>query len=254
MRRSLLILALALPLFASIPLPPAPTRYVTDAADLIPDDREHALNEKLAEFDRTTTNQIIVYVDRRVPAGTTLEEMGAEAIRTWAVGQEKRDNGAILFLFVDDRQSRIEVGYGLEGTLTDARSKRILVSMREALRAGDYAGAIESGAGQISNVIKDPGAADPVPPSEPVETSSAETSAFGVVLGIFFLLIVGAVLVIGFRKSGGGTVSTSSGDDSSSSDWSSSSFGDSSSSSSSSSSDFSGGGGSGGGGGASDKW
>jgi uncharacterized protein len=241
MRRVLLTLALALPLLASIPLPTAPTKYVTDAAGVIPDDRESALNEKLAAFDRETTNQVIVYVDRRVPAGTTLEEMGAEAIRTWAVGQAKTDNGAILFLFIDQRESRIEVGYGLEGTLTDAQSKRILVSMREALRAGDYAGAIESGAAQIVDVIKDPAAA------EALLDTSGGTSNPGVLIALLLLFIAIIVTMVAIGRSAKG-----SGDSSSSSDWSSDSS--SSSSSSDSSSDFSGGGGSGGGGGASDKW
>src|SRR5687768_5955590 len=123
--------ALALPLFAAVPLPTAPQRYVTDAANVIDDSREHALNERLAQFDRETSNQIIVYVDRELPAGSaSIEEMGAEAIRTWHVGEAKKDNGAILFLFVGSRESRIEVGYGLEEKLTDARSKRILVGLR----------------------------------------------------------------------------------------------------------------------------
>lgn len=70
---------------------------------MLDDQRENALNERLAQYERDTTNQLIVYVDRKVPEGTTIEEMGAEAIRTWAVGQKKKDNGAILFLFIDDR-------------------------------------------------------------------------------------------------------------------------------------------------------
>lgn len=153
MLRMFLVLLAALPLLADIPLPPAPARYVTDAANVIPDDREDALNEKLAQFDRETTNQVIVYVDRRIPEGTTLEEMSAEALRRWGVGDEKKDNGAILFLFIDDRASRIEVGYGLEGTLTDAHSKRILVSLRPALQSGDYAKAAEDGADAITRKI-----------------------------------------------------------------------------------------------------
>ncbi|MFL6246300.1 MAG: TPM domain-containing protein [Thermoanaerobaculia bacterium] len=158
MRKVVLLLALfALPVFPQrdtrIPLPPAPAKFVTDAAGVIPDDRELALNERLAEFERTSTHQVIVYIDRNVPEGTTLEEMGAEAIRTWGVGQVKRDNGAILFLFIDSHDSRIEVGYGLEGTLTDAMSKRILVNMRPLLRNGDYAGAVEQGAEEIIRTI-----------------------------------------------------------------------------------------------------
>jgi uncharacterized protein len=286
MRKVVLLLALlGLPgwaeSYAQVPLPPAPTKYVTDAADVIPDDREQALNERLAEFERTTTHQVIVYVDRNIPEGTTLEEMGAEAIRTWAVGQEKRDNGAILFLFIDSRDSRIEAGYGLEGTLTDATSKGILVAMRPLLRDGDYAGAIEQGAGEIIRTITpEPPAAEPRRSANtPQELAPLpESSLFDQVIGFFavFLMVVfgGGLLIVLFRAlmnadwsttpSGSSNWTRDDASSDSTSSWSpsssSSSWGSSDSSSSSSSSGassssgFSGGGGSGGGGGASDKW
>jgi len=270
---ALALFVTALPVFAAIPLPTAPVKYVTDAAGVIADDRELALNEKLAQFERDTTNQVIVYVDRKVPEGTTLEEMGAEAIKTWAIGQVRKDNGAILFLFIDDRESRIEVGYGLEGTLTDARSKRILVGMRDALRAGDYAAAVEGGAGAILETIRNPQDERPQPVrrtmSQPVDTTPAPTwwsSLVSILMGTIFFVAIAAFIIgilILIARSGG--LSSSSSSDSSS--WPSSSNSSSndsfssftsssgsSSSSSSSSSSFSGGGGSGGGGGASDKW
>jgi uncharacterized protein len=245
-------LAAALPLLAAIPLPPAPTRYVTDAANVIPDDREAALNAKLAQHERETSNQLIVYVDRAVPAGTTIEEMGAEAIRTWGVGQAKTDNGAILFLFIDDRQSRIEVGYGLEGTLTDAASKRILVDLRPLLASADYAGAAELGANRIIETIAAPrpdayaqveqSRRDAVQ-ARAAELEERENKIFipMILASIGFLWFLGyalyRILIVRDWKLGS----------SGGSSWSGSS-------SSSSSSGFSGGGGSGGGGGASDRW
>ena len=110
-------------LIAAIALPPKPDHYVTDRAGVLPN--AAALNEKLATFERQTSDQILVYVDQRLPADTTIEEMGSEAMRQWGVGQKGKDNGAILFVFVADRKMRIEVGYGLEGSLTDAKSKWI---------------------------------------------------------------------------------------------------------------------------------
>ena len=251
MFRILLVLAAALPLFAT-PLPPAPTRWVTDAAGVIPDDREAALNAKLEQHERETSNQLLVYIDHKVPAGTTIEQMGVEAIRAWKVGQAKKDNGAILFLFIDDRTSRIEVGYGFEGVLTDALSKRILVDLRPALLSGDYASAIELGASSILDVL--------VPPSAPVaayDTAAAideraaqiaareaklfiPTVLFSIVFIAFLIYMLYRVYIVGDWKFGG------SGD--------SRSGGSSSSSTSSSSSGFSGGGGRSGGGGASDSW
>ena len=249
-------------LLLALQLPPAPASYVTDHANLLDDGREHALNERLAQYERETSNQLLVYVDRRLPEGTTIEELGAEAIRTWKVGQEKKDNGAILFLLVDERQSRIEVGYGLEGVLTDARSKRILVDLRDDLRAGDYISAAERGAEKIIATIADP--SDPPPAPAVQEAQAVDTSSMnGPPLPFYLALLgfLGVVLLVAYKvrqseREGGEphlSLNLSSHDDSSSSDWSSSSS-SSFSSSSDSSSSFSGGGGSGGGGGASDRW
>lgn len=252
MVRILVFLAAALPLFANVPLPPAPVNHVTDAAGVIPDDRQAALSETLAAFDRETSNQLLVYVDRKVPAGTTLEEMGAEAIRTWRVGQVEKDNGAILFIFIDDRQSRIEVGYGLEGVLTDAVSKRILVALRPSLQNGDYAAAAELGAQRIIGVVGGGQSAvggGVVDQQGAIAARQAEIDArdekmfipillFSVVFLSFFFYMLYRVFIVGDWKLGGSGSSRSG----------------SSSSSSSSSSGFSGGGGSGGGGGASDRW
>src|ERR1700738_1660327 len=107
------------------PSPPKPVRYVTDITGALPPGRLERLERKLADFERATSDQILVYIDRNVPEGTTLEEMSTEAIHRWGVGQKGKDNGAILFLFTDARKVRIAVGDGLEATLTDARCRRI---------------------------------------------------------------------------------------------------------------------------------
>src|SRR5207248_8568065 len=94
-------------------------------------------------FEQQTSDQVLVYVDKHVPEGTTLEQMGAQAIREWGIGQAKKDNCVILFVFTDDRKMRIEVGYGLEGSLTDAKSKLITSTiMKPRLQSGDYPGVV----------------------------------------------------------------------------------------------------------------
>ncbi len=267
--------ALALPLFADVPLPTAPTRYVTDAANVIDDSREFALNERLAQFARETSNQVIVYVDRELPPGSaSIEEMGAEAIRTWRVGDAKKDNGAILFIFIDSRESRIEAGYGLEEKLTDAQSKRILVGLRPDLRVGDYATAIETGVSEIIATItgERPATAEPPPgrvrvfmPQTPLPVQNNFEAVYDAALialflffGLIFVMVIIAIVKGGGIEFSSGTSSDSTSDSSSTSfshsSSSRSSSGSSSSSGSGSSSGFRGGGGSGGGGGASDKW
>jgi uncharacterized protein len=128
-------------------LPPKPERYVTDRAGILPSDRADALNRKLEQFERDTSNQILVWIDRRLPENFVLEDFTVRAFQKWKVGQEKQDNGAVLFVFVDDRKLRIEVGYGLEGVLPDIIAKRIIEDeIVPRFRANDYPGGIEAGA------------------------------------------------------------------------------------------------------------
>ncbi len=127
-------------------LPPKPERYVTDRAGILPSDRDDALNRKLEQFERDTSNQILVWIDRRVPEGFVLEDFTVRAFQKWKVGQADKDNGAVLFVFSDDRKLRIEVGYGLEGVLPDITAKRIIEDeIVPRFRANDYPGGIEAG-------------------------------------------------------------------------------------------------------------
>src|SRR5215831_20457228 len=106
-------------------IPAAPDRYVTDRAGVLSADRAEALNSRLEQFERETSDQILVWVDRKIPEGFTLEDFTVRAAQKWGVGQKKIDNGVILFVFTEDRKMRIEVGYGLEGVLPDVTAHRI---------------------------------------------------------------------------------------------------------------------------------
>jgi uncharacterized protein len=152
-RVRLLALALAAVLAAAAPalaakedtLPPKPARYVTDRAGAL-GGRAESLNTKLEDFEKETSNQILVWVDRRIPENFTLEEFTVAAGRKWQVGQAGKNNGAVLFVFTEDRKMRIEVGYGLEGSLPDALAHRIQEEeILPRFRSGDYPGGIEAG-------------------------------------------------------------------------------------------------------------
>lgn len=254
------------------PLPPKPTKYVTDLAGALPAERAAALNEKLAAFERETSSQVLVYVDSRIPEGTTLEEFSSRAIREWGVGQKGKSNGAIFFLFTGDRKMRLEVGYGLEGALPDVLAHRIDDEVfKPRLQAGDTAGAMDAGTDAILGVLRgEPyqGTWKTVAESRKGGTAArpASVSIFAALLPfLFFFGIAGffiAAIVAGIRKSKRGERASTGGwtgaaGSSSAGGWSSSSSDSSSSSSSdssSSSSDFSGGGGDGGGGGSSDSY
>ena len=131
-------------------IPTKPARYVTDRADVLGPGGAEALNAKLEQFERDTSNQLLVWIDRKLPEGFTLEDFTVRAGQKWGAGQKAEDNGAILFVFVDDRKMRIEVGYGLEGTLPDAVAKRILdEEIAPRFRAGDFPGGLNAGVDAI---------------------------------------------------------------------------------------------------------
>jgi len=152
--RAAIAFGVALYLVAAVPaapsieeaLPPKPDKYVTDRAGVLGAERVDALSRKLEQFERDTSNQILVWIDRKVPENFTLEDFTVRAAEKWKPGQAKTDNGAVLFVFVDDRKLRIEVGYGLEGVMPDITAKRIIEDeIVPRFRSGDYPGGIEAG-------------------------------------------------------------------------------------------------------------
>jgi uncharacterized protein len=131
-------------------IPEKPQRYVTDRASILRPGQAEELNAKLEQFEKDTSNQILVWIDNKVPEGFTLEDFTVRAGQKWGAGQKKEDNGAILFVFPEDRKVRIEVGYGLEGAIPDVTAKRIIDDeILPRFRSGDMAGGVEAGANAL---------------------------------------------------------------------------------------------------------
>jgi uncharacterized protein len=133
---------------------PALTGRVVDNAGMIDAADENALVATLEAFEQKSSDQIVV---------ATIESLGGEAIepyanrlfRQWGLGQAGEDNGVLLLVARDDRRMRIEVGYGLEGTLTDLHSKLIIENtMVPAFRAGDFSGGITRAVDDIIMVLE----------------------------------------------------------------------------------------------------
>lgn len=126
-------------------LPPKPKIYFNDYAGFVPAADSERLNQKLARFDQETTNQILVAIFPSLPS-PSLEDFTARTAQAWKAGQGDRDNGIVVFVFVADRRSRIEVGYGLEGSVPDALAARILNDViMPAFQRGQNAGGLEAG-------------------------------------------------------------------------------------------------------------
>lgn len=116
---------------------------VMDHASLLSAATEARVAEKLAAHEAATTNQVVV-VTLPDLGGYAIEERALDLARAWKLGQKDRDNGGVLLVAVAERAIRIEVGYGLEGALTDAIAANIIRgTMQPAFRAGDFDGGIE---------------------------------------------------------------------------------------------------------------
>ena len=144
----LLLGALALPAQAQ-DFPPRPDGPIHDGSDLIPPAEEAAMDARLREFNARTGNAVIVAT---VPSlgGESVERYSTKLFETWGIGGAERDAGVLLLVAPNERQMRIEVGYGLHPYITDILSGRIIRNdITPHFKAGDMAGGIEAGVDAI---------------------------------------------------------------------------------------------------------
>jgi uncharacterized protein len=138
-------LALAVVLFAGVWLhaaermPPAPVRFFNDYTGTVSTTTASTLNRQLEQYERQSSNQLLVVVYPKMETDSSVEDYTIRVAQSWKVGQKDTNNGAVLFVFKEDRQLRIEVGYGLEPTLTDATSHDIIENiLKPRFRQGDF--------------------------------------------------------------------------------------------------------------------
>jgi uncharacterized protein len=150
----LLAFLFLLPLAAFAASLPALTGRVVDNAGMIDAASEVLLTQKLADFENKGSDQIVVATVPNLD-GEAIEPYANRLFRAWGLGQGGENNGVLLLVARDDRKMRIEVGYGLEGTLTDLHSKLIIENdMVPAFRAGDFSGGIEKAVDDIIMVLE----------------------------------------------------------------------------------------------------
>ena len=141
---------------AEVPIPEAPARWATDRAGFLSAPALGALDERLAAYARQTSHQVLVYIDRTT-GGVPIEDWAARAFKQWRVGRKGIDDGAVLFIFSDDRRLRIEVGYGLEERVPDIVASRIINDrMVPLVRAGDRDRAVTAGVDALIAAIGAP--------------------------------------------------------------------------------------------------
>ena len=149
----LLLVLLAVPGAAALRIPPPPDHRVNDYAGALTPAERDRLEQTLIAREATSRNQVVVAIFRSLE-GESLEDYSIRLAQAWRIGQKGLDNGVIFLVFLDDRKMRIEVGYGLEGSLTDAISSSILRDVvAPRFRAGQIADGIGAGLDAIDRAI-----------------------------------------------------------------------------------------------------
>lgn len=183
--------AIALPGIADIATPPTPNHYVTDESGALSATARSSLENELRAYEAATGHQVIVWIGKTT-GGVPLETWTTQTADRWKIGHRGHDDGAILFLFMDDRKIRIEVGYGLESSLTDAQAHQIIEDdVTPHMRSGNVDAAVSSGVAAMLTTITPAYKGVTPPPAPPSTTISGAPAIFLIVLfGLFFAFVV----------------------------------------------------------------
>lgn len=152
---ALLILALGANARAEIgtPIPPAPEHWLTDAAGLLSTQAAAEIDTRLQAYEQSSGSQLLVYIGKTT-AGVPIEDWAVSVFQAWKVGRQGLDNGLVLFIMAEDHRMRIEVGYGLEGLVTDALAGRIINDVLvPGLQKGDPDGAVSQAVERVIAAI-----------------------------------------------------------------------------------------------------
>jgi len=185
---------------------------VNDNAEILSENARMLLCEKLKEHEDRTSNQVVVLTITSLE-GESIEEYSNIVFDAWELGQKDKDNGILIVVVPNERRMRIEVGYGLEGTLPDVIASRIIREiMTPRFKEGDFDGGLTEGALAVLNVLEGqelPGAADFS--EESGSPSLSDFSDLGspgknlgirILVGAFIFGIIGLFTVVGITSPG----------------------------------------------------
>lgn len=176
---------------------PALTGRVVDAAGILTPEQRGTLEAKLKAHEDKTSDQVVVATVPNLQ-GTTVEDYANRLFRDWKLGQAKTNNGVLLLVAPSERKVRIEVGYGLEGALTDALSKVIIAgAITPRFKTGDYFGGLDAGVDGILSILA--GDAQDWQRKPQVRADEVDPAQVAVFIALFLI-----VLFVAWRMSRGG--------------------------------------------------
>jgi uncharacterized protein len=212
--RAVLLLAAALLSLAAtaapgdvVPVPPLSAHVIDQTGTLTPNERA-ALDDKLRGFEQARGSQVVVLI---VPTlgGEAIEDFAGRVTDEWKLGRKGVDDGVLFVIAKQERKLRIHTGRGVQGTLTDALSKRIVSDLvAPRFRTGDFAGGIDAAADAIMKAVEGEGLSLPEPPKAQRKVDSISSYSDFLWIGFFVVPIVAMVLrgILG-RLGGAGATS-----------------------------------------------
>jgi len=185
------LLAATLALAQSLQPVPQLQARVTDLTGTLTAQQQSALEQQLAAFEARKGAQLgVLIVPSTMPE--EIEQYSMRVVEQWKLGRKNVDDGALLIIAKNDRRLRIEVGYGLEGVLSDAVSNRIVSgTITPLLREGDFYGGVSEGLTAMMKVID----GEPLPAPDPRWENGHSTSPGALLPGLFFAVLMGSVVL-----------------------------------------------------------
>jgi len=180
-------------------IPSPPGRYFNDYAQVTSAATAARLNRTLEDFEKETSNQILVVIYPAMESDSSIEDYTVRVAQSWRVGQKAKNNGAVLFVFIQNRKMFLQVGYGLEGALPDALAKRIIENeIKPRFKNSNFDGGLSAGIAAILAATKGEYRGTG-------QTAGDQGGSLpGGVVFLFFVAILIAFLLIGRRRRGSG--------------------------------------------------
>lgn len=151
---ALLVLFAGVATTAGQALPPTPKEFFNDYAAVTSLSKQHELNDQLAQFCKDTSNQVVVAVFPKMDSNLPMDEYTLKVANSWGVGQRGKNNGVVLFVFINDRKMRIQVGLGLTAVLTDDLCRKIIdEDLKPRFRKADFEGGLTAGVNSILGIL-----------------------------------------------------------------------------------------------------
>ena len=199
----LALVLISLPVMAAEPRFPALTGRVVDEAAVLNTDSRNQIAGWLADFEAKSHRQVVVATVKSLQ-GLPIEDYGYRLGRFWGIGERGKDTGAILLVAPSERSVRIEVGYGLEGELTDAVSKTIIEGViLPAFRQGNFNGGIQAGTIAILGALGWTGTPANAPTLRMSRSRDSYDTGWVRLLVLFLFIAVWGGAFVGSRRRGG---------------------------------------------------